>query len=53
MDTFTLCGLLLAVVLFAAAWQAWRIGNDRRDIALLGVGGGISAVSAAATFLLL
>ena len=24
----------------AAAWQAWRIGNERRDVTLLGVGGG-------------
>lgn len=52
MDIFTLFGLLLAVVLFAAAWQAWRIGNDRRDVALLGVGSGVSAVGAAVAFLL-
>jgi len=52
MDTFTLFGLLLSVVLFAAAWQAWRIGNDRRDVALLGVGSGVSAVGAAVAFML-
>ena len=52
MDTFTSFGLLLAVVLFAAAWQAWRIGNERRDVALLGVGSGISAVGATVSFLL-
>jgi len=27
METLILFGLVLAVVLFAAAWQAWRIGN--------------------------
>ncbi len=52
MDVFTLTGLLLAVVLFAAAWQAWRIGNERRDVTLLGVGGGVSAAAAALSFLL-
>lgn len=52
MDSFTLFGLLLATVLFAAAWQAWRIGNERRDVALLGVGGGVSAVGSAVAFLL-
>lgn len=52
MDTLTLLGLLLAVVLFAAAWQAWRIGNERRDVALLGVGGGVSAAGAALSFML-
>lgn len=51
MDTFTAFGLLLAGVLFAAAWQAWRIGNERRDVALLGVGGGVSAAGAMAAFL--
>lgn len=52
MDTLTLLGLLLAAVLFAAAWQAWRIGNERRDVALLGVGGGVSAIGAAVAFML-
>lgn len=47
MDPLTLLGLLLATVLFAAAWQAWRIGNERRDVVLLGVGGGVSAAGAA------
>lgn len=51
MDTFPLLGLLLAVVLFAAAWQAWHIGNERRDVALLGVGSGVSAVGAALAFM--
>jgi hypothetical protein len=52
MDTLTLLCLLLAVTLLAAAWQAWRIGNDRRDVALLGVSSGVSAVGAATAFLL-
>lgn len=52
MDTLIQFSLLLAVVLFAAAWQAWRIGNDRRDVALLGAGGGVSAIGAAVAFLL-
>ena len=52
MDTVTLFGLLLASVLLAAAWLAWRIGNDRRDVALLGVSSGVSAVGAAVAFML-
>lgn len=52
MDTFTLFGLLLAGALLAATWQAWRIGNERRDVALLGVSSGVSAVGAAVAFLL-
>lgn len=51
MDTLTLAGLLLALTLFAAAWQAWRIGNERRDVALLGLSGGVCAVGAAAALL--
>lgn len=52
MDTLILLCLVLAVTLFAAAWQAWRIGNDRRDVTLLGIGSGVSAVGAATAFLL-
>lgn len=52
MDTLMLLCLLLATVLLAAAWQARRIGNDRRDVALLGVGSGVSALGAATAFLL-
>lgn len=52
MDPFILLGLVLATVLFSAAWQAWRIGNERRDVALLGVGGDVSAVGAAVAFML-
>lgn len=52
MDTLTLLCLLLTAVMAAAAWQAWRIGNERRDVLLLGAGGGVSAVGAAMAFML-
>ncbi|MFG6412982.1 hypothetical protein ACG02S_03610 [Roseateles sp. DC23W] len=52
MDVATQLGLLFAVVLLLAAWQAWRIGNDRRDVALLGVGSGVSALGAGVAFML-
>ncbi|MBY0368066.1 MAG: hypothetical protein IIA03_12055 [Proteobacteria bacterium] len=52
MDTLTLLCLLLAVTLFCAAWQAWRIGNEHRDVTLLGLGSGMSAVGAATAWLL-
>ncbi len=52
MEPLVLFGVVLAVVLFAAAWQARRIGNERRDVTLLGVSGGVSAAGAALTFLL-
>ncbi|MFG6465171.1 hypothetical protein [Roseateles sp. BYS87W] len=50
MDTLTLLCTLMAVVLAAATWQARRIGNDRRDVALLGVSGGVAALGAAVAF---
>lgn len=51
MQSFTLVLLALMASLVFAAWHAWRIGNDRRDVALLGsvagllgVGAGVAAV---------
>jgi len=42
--------LLLAVVtatMFAVAFEAWRLGNEKRDVALLGAVGGLCSVGTA------
>ncbi|URI10765.1 hypothetical protein MW290_17410 [Aquincola tertiaricarbonis] len=51
MESSVLVLLSLTAALGFAAWQAWRIGNERRDVALLGsvagllgVGAGVAAV---------
>ncbi len=36
MDTATLLPALMTVVLLGVTFHAWRLGNDRRDVALLG-----------------
>jgi len=50
MDTLTILLFVLAVAMLGVIWQARRLGNERRDIALLaltaGLLGGGSAVSA-------
>lgn len=51
MESSVLILLSLTAALGFAAWQAWRIGNEHRDVALLGsvagllgVGAGVAAV---------
>lgn len=51
MDTLALLCTVLTVVLVAAAWQARRIGNETRDVALLGASGGMTALGAAAAWM--
>jgi hypothetical protein len=37
MDTTTLLLAILTVTLAGVALHAWRLGNEKRDVALLGV----------------
>lgn len=52
MDTSTLILVMFTVTLAGVAIHAWRLGNDGRDVALLGVFGGLSGVGAAVTAIL-
>jgi hypothetical protein len=45
-DTLTLLLTLFAALLGLVALQAWRYGNERRDIALLGTTSGCLAAGA-------
>lgn len=52
MDTLTTLLLVIALVLLAAAWQARRLGNDWRDVALMaGTSGVLGAGSVAVAVL--
>ncbi|MBQ0929417.1 hypothetical protein KAK07_19470 [Ideonella sp. 4Y16] len=51
MDLATLSLLVLAAALLGATVQAWRIGNDRRDVRLLGGITGFTSLGAVATAL--
>ncbi len=48
MDVPSLLLAALAVALVVAAWEARRLGNDRRDVTLLAMGAGLLGTSAAA-----
>jgi hypothetical protein len=37
MDTMTLLLAIMAVCMIGVTLHAWRIGNEKRDVALLGV----------------
>ncbi len=41
MDTTVLLLAVMTVTLIAVTFQAWRLGNEIRDIALLAVFGGL------------
>lgn len=51
MDTAVLLLAILTATMFATAFQAWRDGDDKRDVALLGAVAGLCGVgtTAAAT----
>jgi hypothetical protein len=48
MDSIAIALLILTTGLVYAAWQSWRLGNERRDVALLG---GFAAASGTFTAL--
>jgi hypothetical protein len=52
METATLLLLVLAVVLAGVTLHAWRIGNERRDVTLLGSFAAVFAAAAVATSIL-
>ncbi|WP_164885047.1 hypothetical protein [Rubrivivax rivuli] len=52
MDTSTLLLTILAITLAGVAFHAWRLGNEKRDVALLGVFSGLCGVGSAVTAIL-
>ena len=52
MDTTTLVFAILTATLAAVTFHAWRLGNEKRDVALLGVFGGLCGVGAVVTAIL-
>ena len=49
METSTLTSAILAVTLAAVTLYAWRLGNEKRDVALLGAFSGLFGVIAVVT----
>ena len=52
MDTLTLLLAILALCLVVVAWQARRLGNEKRDVVLLGARGGLMGTGAAISAIL-
>lgn len=52
MDTLSLILAILTATIVVVTFQAWRQGNEKRDVALLGAIGGLFGVSTAAAALL-
>ena len=52
MDTLTLVLTILSICLVGITFHAWRLGNERRDVALLGVFSGLLGAGAAASVVL-
>lgn len=44
MDTGIAFLAVMTATLFAVTFNAWRLGNEKRDVALLGVIGGLCGV---------
>lgn len=51
MDTATLLLGIMTVVLVGVTLHAWRLGNEKRDVALLGAFAGLAGVGTAAAAL--
>ena len=52
MDTSTLLFAILTVCLVGVTFNAWRLGNEKRDVVLLGVFSGLMGVGTAVTAIL-
>jgi len=47
MGTYVLLLAIMTVALFAVTFHAWRLGNEKRDVALLGTVGCLFGVGTA------
>ena len=52
MDTSTLPFAILTLCLVGVTFHAWRLGNEKRDVVLLGVISGMMGAGAAVTAIL-
>jgi len=52
LDTSTLLFAILTATLVGVTFNAWRLGNEKRDVALLGVFSGLCGVGTAVTAIL-
>ncbi len=52
MDNSTFLLGLLTATLIGVTFHAWRLGNEKRDVALLGVVGALCGLGTAATIVL-
>ncbi len=52
MDTITTSLAILSAALAVVAFQAWRLGNEKRDVALLGAFSGLFGVGTAVSAIL-
>lgn len=52
MDTSTLLFVILTICLVGATVHAWCLGNEKRDVVLLGVFSGLMSVGAAVSSIL-
>jgi hypothetical protein len=52
MDTSTLLFAILTLCLLGVTYHAWRLGNEKRDVVLLGVFSGLMGAGAAVTTIL-
>jgi len=49
MDTSTLLFTLMTACMVGVTFQAWRLGNEKRDVVLLGVLSGMMGAGTAVT----
>jgi hypothetical protein len=52
LDTSTLLLTILTACLVGVTFHAWRLGNEKRDVVLLGVFSGLMGAGAAVTAVL-
>lgn len=52
MDTITLLFFILTICLVGVTFHAWRLGNEKRNVALLGVFSGLLGVGTAVSTIL-
>lgn len=52
MDTTVFLLAIMTATIFAVTFNAWRLGNEKRDVALLGTIGGLCGVGTAVAAIL-